>query len=283
MTGAIHMRAHKTPDRAICRAGKGGRRIGMADAIVFLVLFSTLAWDEPVSAAEPTGEASFLDTFNDFDAGRWRISHGWTNGDHQNCTWLDSQVQLADGTLNLIFERRETEDRQYACGEIQTHARFGHGVYEARMRTARGSGLNAAFFTYIGPVHDRPHDEIDIEILTRDTSRMQLNVYVAGEGGNEKFVPLPGGSHDDFNDYAFVWEADRISWYLNSELVHSITDPARLPSNPQKIYLSFWGSDNLVSWMGAFADPGRPLALEIDHVAYTAPGDPCQFPESVAC
>jgi endo-1,3-1,4-beta-glycanase ExoK len=35
--------------------------------------------------------------------------------------------------------------------------------------------------------------------------------------------------------------------------------------------------------MGAFADPGAPIAAEVDRVAYTAPGDDCQFPESIVC
>jgi hypothetical protein len=43
-----------------------------------------------------------------------------------------------------------------------------------------GSGLNAAFFTYIGPVHDRAHHEIDIEILLRDTSAVTFNTFVDG-------------------------------------------------------------------------------------------------------
>jgi endo-1,3-1,4-beta-glycanase ExoK len=35
--------------------------------------------------------------------------------------------------------------------------------------------------------------------------------------------------------------------------------------------------------MGAFADPGRKVTLQVDRVAFTALGDKCQFPESVAC
>ena len=44
-----------------------------------------------------------------------------------------------------------------------------------------------------------------------------------------------------------------------------------------------WGSDTLSGWMGAFADPGAAVAAEIDRVAFTALGEACQFPESIAC
>jgi endo-1,3-1,4-beta-glycanase ExoK len=35
--------------------------------------------------------------------------------------------------------------------------------------------------------------------------------------------------------------------------------------------------------MGAFADPGRPVAAEVERVAFTAEGDKCQFPDSIVC
>jgi endo-1,3-1,4-beta-glycanase ExoK len=34
--------------------------------------------------------------------------------------------------------------------------------------------------------------------------------------------------------------------------------------------------------MGKFAYT-KPTSLEVDRFAYTAPGDKCQFPESIAC
>ena len=52
---------------------------------------------------------------------------------------------------------------------------------------------------------------------------------------------------------------------------------------PQRIYFSLWGSDTLIDWMGPFAEPAGPLDMQVDWVAYTAPGDKCQFPESIAC
>lgn len=227
---------------------------------------------------------SFVDEFDRFQKSRWLISHGWNNGDHQNCTWSKNHVQLRDGVLVLRFEKQRFKDRNYACAEVQTKARFGYGIYEARMKTdGPASGLNAAFFTYIGPVHKKPHDEIDVEILTKDTSKAQLNYYTNAKGGNEKLITVPAGTDDGFNDYAFVWEEDRLRWYLNGELVHTISRSKGLPRHNQKIFFSFWGTDTLTEWMGRFEDPGRKLSFEIDRVAFTAFGDQCQFEGSVAC
>ncbi len=235
------------------------------------------------NVAHAADGASFVDDFDKLDRARWFISDGWTNGDHQNCTWSKDQIKAANGILELSFEKRTLKDRDFACGEIQTKQRFSYGTYEARMKTDTGSGLNAAFFTFIGPVDKQPHDEIDFEVLTKDTSKVQVNVYISGKGNNEAFADVSGGTDQAFNDYAFVWEPDRLRWYVNGQLVNTVTDPAKLPSHAQKIFFSLWGSDTLTQWMGPFTDPGRKVTLAVDRVAFTALGQPCQFPESVAC
>lgn len=234
--------------------------------------------------AEPTAGKSFVENFDKLDKGRWYVSDGWSNGDHQNCTWSARQVGVSDGTLKLGFASEKYKDRDHVCGEVQTNARFGYGAFEVRMKAAPGSGLNTGFFSFIGPVHKQPHDEIDFEVLGKDPSKVQVNQYVDGKSvGSARLVDVPGGADRDFHDYAFVWEKDRIAWYVDGKLVEEATDPAKLPSHAAKIYLSLWGSDTLTSWMGAFAEPDGRVAAEVDRVAYTAPGDACQFPESIVC
>jgi endo-1,3-1,4-beta-glycanase ExoK len=232
-----------------------------------------------VSLAQEPSSRSFRDDFDTFDRQRWYVSDGWANGEWQNCTWSKDQLALTDGILTLSFEKKKTKDRDYACAEIQTHQRFGYGTYEARLKTDAGSGINAAFFTFT----DQPHDEIDFEVLTRDTSKVSVNTYVAGKPHNGSTVEVPSGTDASFNDYAFVWEENRLRWYVNGELRHEAASPAELPTHPQKIFFSLWGSDTLDDWMGTFEDPGRKLIMQVDWVAYTAPGDQCQFRESVAC
>jgi endo-1,3-1,4-beta-glycanase ExoK len=254
-----------------------------AAGIAALFAAPAAAQEAEKPAAPKTGE-SFFETFDSLDKERWYISDGWSNGDHQNCTWSRKQVAVEGGTLRLTFDDRAAGDRENVCGEVQTKARFGYGVYEIRMKAAEGSGLNSGFFTYIGPVHKQPHDEIDFEVLGKDPSQVQVNYYVDGKNGHvEKLVPVEGGAANGFNDYAFVWEEDRIAWYVNGELVHEVTDAARLPSHASKIYMSLWGSDTLTSWMGRFVTPPEPKVMEVDHVAFTAPGEECQFPGSIVC
>lgn len=261
-------------------AGWAGRRSwGLRLSVA---LAGLLAASGGALAQDATGK-SFVETFDTLSGSRWFVSDGWDNGKHQNCTWSKEQVKVADGNLTLSFEKKPLKDRDYSCGEVQTKQRFSYGTYEARMKSGTGSGLNAAFFTYIGPVHKQPHDEIDFEVLTKDPSKVQVNAYVGGKSNDEKLVDVPGGADQGFNDYAFVWEKERLRWYVNGQLVHEVTEPSQLPSHPQKIFFSLWGTDTLREWMGAFSDPGKPVTMAVDRVAYTALGEPCQFEESVAC
>jgi len=264
------------------QAGQAGlKRLSAISALLLAALGSLVT--APALAQDIQSSPSFVDDFASFDRARWYVSDGWSNGSHQNCTWSKGLVALSDGVLSLGFEKQKLKDRDYACGEIQTKQRFGYGTYEARIKTDTGSGLNAAFFSYIGPSDKQPWDEIDFEVLTKDTSKVQVNAYIAGKGNNEKLVDVAGGTDKAFNDYAFVWQKDSLRWYVNGQLVNTITDPAKLPTHAQKIFFSLWGSDKMTGWMGAFADPGRKLTLQIDRVAFTALGEPCQFPESLAC
>lgn len=245
-------------------------------------LLATLAAAGPLAAQEGANGTSFVEEFDRLDTARWYVSDGWNNGAYQNCTWSKDAVKAAGGKLTLSFDARPAGDRQYACGEVQTRKRYGYGTYEVRMKSASGPGLNSAFFSYIGPTDKKPHDEIDFEVLGKDTSRVQVNQYIAGKGGNEKLVAVPGGADSGFNDYAFVWRKDRIAYYLNGTLVHEVTDARKLPTNAQKIFLSLWGTDTLSDWMGRFAFAG-PATMEVERIAFTAEGGPCQFDGSVAC
>ncbi len=249
-----------------------------------LTLLAVLSASFPVAAlAQGTNAGtSFVENFDKIDRKIWYVSDGWDNGAHQNCTWSKKQVTVQNGVLELTFEQRKAGKRDYVCGEIQTRKRFRYGTYEARIRTAEGSGLNSAFFTYIGPTDKKPHDEIDFEVLGKDSGKVQVNQYISAKGGNEKLVDVEGGANAAFNDYAFVWEKDRLRYYVNGTLVQDVTDPAKIPVNDQKIFFSLWGTDTLSDWMGKF-DYRGPAKMQIDRVAFTAPGDKCQFPQSISC
>jgi endo-1,3-1,4-beta-glycanase ExoK len=215
---------------------------------------------------------------------RWYISDGWTNGDWQDCHWSRRAVQVKDGILTLLhIPAPEGADGPPLCGEVQTNAFFHYGTFEARIRTPRQSGLNASVFTYAGPTHNSPHDEIDIEILTREPGEMTMNTYVDGQPHNGSVVPSSPSFEDEFRTVGFRWAPDGITWYLEGREVHRTAPGTVLPDHPQKLYMSFWSTTTLTDWMGEQTPRDEPLGYEIDWLAYTPLEASCLFEGSVTC
>jgi len=235
------------------------------------------------SATEGPG-ASFFETFDHLSPMIWEMSDGWSNGPHQGCTWSKSRVRIENRHLALTLGRVPSGEPVYQCAEIQSRAFYGYGTFEVRMRAARASGVNSAFFTYVGPTHGQPHDEIDFEVLGRNTREVQVNTFVDGVGGHGQIVANGVDSADEFVDYAFEWSPDTVRWFVNGKLAREISGRGEnVPSHAAKIYLSIWNGHGLDDWLGRFDDPREPLKMFVEHVAFTEPGHPCQFPASVVC
>ncbi|KIC48268.1 family 16 glycosylhydrolase [Tateyamaria sp. ANG-S1] len=229
------------------------------------------------SAQEDT---SFFEPFDTLAKSRWFISSGWANGDHQSCLWYRDRVAVENGKLLLSLTADAKEDRDLSCAEIQTRERFGYGTYEARMKVPYAEGMNANLFTFIGAPQDRPHNEIDFEFIAPREPVLQTNFHTAASSTNEE---LHRTSEDDgFRTYSFIWEPDRIRWYIDGTMIRD-QHGGVLPNEPKKIYLSLWSTDTLVDWMGRFDPASAPQTLEVDWMGFTEMGTGCAFDGSVLC
>ncbi|HEY7689697.1 MAG TPA: family 16 glycosylhydrolase [Dongiaceae bacterium] len=270
---------------------------------------------QPLLAQDPakTG-GSFVERFETFEQGRWLVSDGWTNGEHQSCIWSAKNLSAGEHSVELTLRdvpptepppaepspvqppsaapslaEPSPAKPSFTCAELQTRETFGYGTYEVRMRAARPAvpGLVSAFFTYIGPTADRaaPHDEIDFEFVGKDAGAVELNFFANGVGNHSKIVKLGFDATQTMADYAFEWLPDGIRWYVNGALVHEAAriEGSPFPVTPGKIMISVWSGHGLDQWLGAFRYPGKPLAARYELIAYTKPGDPCQFPASIVC
>lgn len=251
-------------------------------SLAVFALLLTAGLQEAARAEERAPDVQFHDDLDWLLRTRWYVSDGWTNGAHQNCTWSARAVSIRDGVLQMAFKAGPKGGPAWICAEVQSRARYGFGTFEARIRVQAGSGRNAALFTYIGPVHDRPHHEIDVEILTRDPGNVALNSYVDGRTAHGATVPLPAPADTAFHTYAFTARPGWLGWYVDGVLVHEASGDA-LPEMPQHLYLSHWGTETLTDWMGPFDPPTEPAVMEVDWVAFTPWGTPCAFAESTLC
>ncbi len=265
---------------------RGGSRL--AAMVMFLAIGPVAACaqgpsDPPVKGRLVDGDASFFDPFDRIDLARWYVSDGWVNGAHQGCTWSRDNVSASKGVLQLQLGKAVDRLRPYRCAEVRTKARYGHGVYEARMRTAAGSGLNTAMFIFSGRPLTPVHDEIDFEFLGKAPANVQLNYYVNATGGHETAPTLGFDASSGFHDYAFVWMPGRVEWYVDGRLVRSAVGEPQ-PSTAGQFFLSLWnGSGTVDAWLGKFDAGKTPVLAEIDWVGFTKLGERCKFAASLTC
>ena len=222
-----------------------------------------------------TSTPSFFDDFNTFDTVRWhKADWGNPNPPFWNY-WLPDHIGFANSQMTIRLDNDPCpagcDGRPYASGEYRTNDLLGYGRFEARLKASNVPGTVTAFFTYTGPNDNNPNDEIDIEILGRDPTRLQVNYFTQGVGGHETWIDLGFDASTDFHTYAIEWKAGRVAWYVDGALRHVETGVrGALPTTPMRIMTSYWACTEVDDWCGRFTYPDAPTFVTLDWIRYTA-------------
>lgn len=179
-------------------------------------------------------------------------SEYFTPGNHYGCAWRPENVEPTTTGALLAVHKRPEGGAPCTAAEMQTAHHYGYGRYEVIMRPARGSGLVSAFFTYTGAYFGDPHDEIDIEFLGTDTTRIHFNYFRKGRVGSHEIFDLPFDAAEADRLYAFEWTPESITWFVEGIPIYQTPAGATdLPVAAGKIYLNAWaGADNIRQWTG---------------------------------
>ena len=218
------------------------------------------------------------DAIADFRAGESPLffaSAGWTNGNPFDCGWYAENAVVKDGALHLSIDKDSTGKYNYSGGEYRTGDHYSYGYYETSMQAIKNDGVVSSFFTYTGPSEDNPWDEIDVEILGKDTTKVQFNYYTNGQGNHEYMYDLGFDASEGYHTYGFDWQADSITWYVDGKAVYTAT--SNIPSTPGRIMMNTWPGIGVDSWLKAF-DGTTPLTARYQWVTYkknsTTPTEP---------
>jgi endo-1,3-1,4-beta-glycanase ExoK len=211
---------------------------------------------------------AFGDDLNSYDTTRWTKANGWTNGGVFNCGWRSDHATFSGGLMTIQLDNATCptgcSGKPYASDEYRTNDVYGYGTYTVRMRAAQGSGIVSSFFIYNGS----PWDEIDIEFLGKDTTKMQTNYFTNGVGGHETLINLGFDASAALHTYSIVWQPGSIKWYVDGTLVLTETGTrGALPTNPGKIMMNLWPGTGVDSWLGPFTYTS-PITAQYDSVQY---------------
>lgn len=217
----------------------------------------------PIGEDKFTAEADKIAVFSNGDSPLFHKADGWSNGDMFNCTWRGSNINFDGGNMNISI----TNDYNggYAGGEYRTNDSYHFGYYSVSMKPAKCDGIVSSFFTYT----DKPRwDEIDIEFLGKDTTKVQFNYYTNGVGNHEFLYDLGFDASKEFHEYGFEWKSDGITWYVDGKAVYKATE--NVPQYAGKIMANVWNGIGVDDWLDPF-DPSRlPVTAQYKWIGYKA-------------
>ena len=211
-------------------------------------------------------------------------SDGWSNGQPFNAVWKKENLTVTNNQMHLAIKNgpatADGVEYPYTAGEARTHKLYGRGDFEVRMKPTNVVGSVSTFFTYTdqwNTIDGVPmeHHEIDIEFLGKDTTKVQFNYFVKGQGGHEYMYDLGFDASQAFHNYGFRWAQNSITWFVDGVAVYQVKkdNADELPSQPGRIMTSYWPS-SATGWSGEFAGPTETTYADADKpVEPTAPFD----------
>ena len=223
----------------------------------------------PDYGTAPDTSATIYSNFRQGETKEFFASDGWSNGSCFDCVWRGSNATFKDGVLNLTIDKDYSGQYNYSGAEYRTYDFYHYGYYETSMKAIKNDGVVSSFFTYTGPSDNNPWDEIDIEILGKDTTKVQLNYYTNGVGNHEYMYDLGFDASEGFHTYGFDWQPDHITWYVDGKAVYTANQ--NIPSTPGKIMMNAWPGTGVDEWLKAF-NGKTPLTAQYQWVTYKKSG-----------
>lgn len=154
-----------------------------------------------------------------FNSSSWNKAD-WTNGGMFNCGWKPDHVTFNNGQMTIKLDNTWSHGKPYTSGEYRSNNTYTYGTFETNMIAAKGDGLVTSFFLYTS----NPWDEIDVEILGKDTTKVQFNYYVDGIGGNEALIDLGFDASKGYHKYKIEWGNGWINWYVDGKWKYGVNN-----------------------------------------------------------
>jgi hypothetical protein len=166
--------------------------------------------------------------------------------DPRNVTRMENDV------ARLALCRASTAVRDFTSAAISSRSLYRYGRFTAGMMPAKVPGLITGMFLH----RNSPRQEIDIEFVGNDTTRMLVNVYFNpgedgarlehGYRGTPVAIDLGFDASAAFHRYEIDWTPERIRWLVDGECVclREHWHPTPVPHLPMQFHLNLWHSNS---------------------------------------
>ncbi len=253
----------------LCSCGQNNSGTSSAPETTAATTATTTAAETAAPESAVAADGSMYALLSEGMPSFFEASDGWSNGSMFNVTWRADNVTFKDGNMQLVIDKEAVPKKgvPYSGGEFRSKDFYGYGLYEVSMKAIKNDGVVSSFFTYTGPSDNNPWDEIDVEILGKDTTKVQFNYFTDSRGGHEYMHELGFDAAEGFHTYGFEWLEDSITWYVDGVEVHKAEK--KLPTTPGKIMMNAWCGIDVDGWLNAFVDTNCPLTAEYEWVRFT--------------
>lgn len=185
-----------------------------------------------------------------------------------------NNLKINDDNIELQFKSESTSVRSYTSAAIATVESYLYGKFKVKLRPSNISGLITGIFLH----RNSPHQEIDIEFLGKDTTKMLINVFFNpgiegskleyGYRGTPVIIELGFDASETYHTYEIHWENDRIKWFVDEIIVYErvMYLPTPIPYLPMEFNINLWHSQSkeFAGKLNLQEIPASSLIKEVD-------------------
>lgn len=210
-----------------------------------------------------------IDSFQQLDESLWQLRNDTFPSNlamFKPINFLVGEGQVA----KLTLQRENLGVRNYSSASICTKRKYLYGEFGAVIKASNAPGVITGLFLH----RNSPRQEIDIEILGKDTTKILLNVYYNpgsdgakleyGYRGTPVLVDLGFDASDDYHQYRIEWYPGQIRWFVDNLLIYERFEwgPTPIPHLPMQFHVNLWPSRS-VELSGRLADGKLPASTSI--------------------
>lgn len=238
-----------------------------------LSAFGILSENKKYGSRASTFRVIFNDDFTVFDDSRWVALE---NSFPSNLAMFrrENIAILPNHGCRLTLKKQQSGNRAYSSASLASTHFYQFGRFEVTMKPAKADGVITAFFLH----RNDPWQEIDVELLGYDTTKLLVNVYFNpgdigtncnyGNRGTPFMIDLTFDAAEDFHRYAIEWEPHELRWFVDDELVHvrSPWEPTPVPNQPMGLYCNTWASRS-TELAGVLRDSDLPIYSHVKKIS----------------
>ncbi|OTO21440.1 family 16 glycosylhydrolase, partial [Enterococcus sp. 3H8_DIV0648] len=191
-----------------------------------------------------------LDKSTKFDFQQWKLRDDTFPSNL--ALFRPNNVKITENNIGLHFNYEVTPVRSYTSAALVTVEKYLYGKFKVELCPSNVSGLITGVFLH----RNGPHQEIDIEFLGKDPTKMLINVFFNpgmegsrleyGYRGTPVVINLGFNASEDYHLYEIHWESDRIRWIVDGAVVYEriMYVPTPIPYLPMEFNINLWHSQS---------------------------------------